>query len=131
MDLPSVQARDLMSNRFDAWIDAYFLESIPEAFDAYTDKTVCLIQEWLSEPIRYANASFKGWEIGVEVQIFYKPDADVDSIDAEMSVAQLFYQNGWIIEQSKNHVKDPDTGQVTKTFYFSKKLMIGSELNGN
>ena len=44
MDLPSVQARDLMSNRFDAWIDAYFLESIPEEFDAYTDKTVCLIQ---------------------------------------------------------------------------------------
>lgn len=122
MDLPSVMARDLMGSQFDDWIDMYCLESLPEEDADGEDKTICLIQEWLSEPEYYANAKLKGWQVGVEVQIFYKKDAEISSIDGEIAIAQLFYSNGWLVEQSKNHVKDPDTGQVTKVFYFSKKI---------
>lgn len=123
MDLPSVQAREVMGTRFDSWIDDYFLETIPEEFIDET-KTVCLIREWLNEPTSYANWMFKGWQIGVEIQIFYKKDADVSDLNQEIEVARWFVAHNWIVEQSKNHIQDPDTNQVTKVFYFSKRLML-------
>ena len=123
MDLPSVQALDLIDGHFD-WIDEVYLESLPEEETDLTDKTICLITEWLNEPTGYANRTFKQWLIGVEVQIFYKRDASISSIDNEIALADQFKQDDWTIEQSKNHIKDPDTGQVTKVFYFAKDLTI-------
>lgn len=124
MDLPSVQALDLIGRHFDDWIDRYCLESIPEEIGDASDQTICLIQEWVNEPIYYANRTFKGWQIGVEVQIFYKKDADISSLDNEIAMARLFQDDNWTIDQSKNHIKDPDTGQVTKVFYFLKNLVL-------
>ena len=123
MDLPSVQALDLIDGRFD-WIDEIYLGSLPEEETDLTDKTVCLITEWLNEPTGYANRTFKCWQIGVEVQIFYKKDSGTTTLDGEIALADWFKSNDWTIDQSKNHIKDPDTGQVTKVFYFSKDLTI-------
>lgn len=128
MKLPTTQALELMQGI--DWIDDFFAESIPDEFQDDT-KTICLVSEWLNEPTYYANRSFKGWLIGVEVQIFYKLDTDVDSLDQEIQLAQRFKLDDWTIEQSKNHIKDPDTNQVTKVFYFAKQEMLKeSELNG-
>lgn len=123
MDLPSVQALDLIEGKFD-WIDEIYLESLPEEEIDLTDKTVCLITEWINEPNIYANRTFKRWQIGVEVQIFYKKDSGTTTLDGEIALADLFKLNDWTIDQSKTHIKDPDTGQVTKVFYFSKDLTI-------
>ena len=71
MDLPSVMARDLMGSQFDDWIDMYCLESLPEEDTDGEDKTICLIQEWLSEPEYYANAKLKGWQVGVDVRFWF------------------------------------------------------------
>lgn len=125
MELPSAQARKLMGDYF-PWIDDYYLESIPEEVTENPGRTICLIQETINEPDEYgyANRTFKRWMIGVEVQIFYKQNADVSSLDEEMRIARLFVADNWKVEQSKNHVLDPDTKQVTKVFYFSKILNI-------
>lgn len=123
MDLPSLQALDLIEGKFD-WIDEIYLESLPEEETDLTDKTVCLITEWINEPTRYANRTFKCWQIGVEVQIFYKKDSETTTLDGEIALADRFKRDDWTIEQSKNHIKDPDTGQVTKVFYFAKYLTI-------
>lgn len=123
MDLPSVQALDLIEGKFD-WIDEIYLESLPEEETDLTGKTVCLITEWVNEPTGYANRTFKLWSIGVEVQIFYKKDSGTTTLDGEIALADQFKQNDWTIEQSKNHIQDPDTGQVTKVFYFAKNLTI-------
>lgn len=123
VELPSQQAYQLIQGRF-PWIDQVCLETIPAEMIGNVDQTICLISEWLSEPLDYANATFKGWQIGVELQIFYRSDADVDSVDGEIALARLFVSDNWKVEQSKNHIQDPDTGQVTKTFYFSKNLRM-------
>lgn len=123
MDLPTVQALDLIDDKFD-WIDEIYLDSIPEEESDLTSKTICLISEWLNEPTYYANHTFKGWTIGVEVQIFYKLDNDVSSLDGEQALARIFADNDWTIENSRNHIKDPDTKQVTKVFYFEKDEII-------
>lgn len=123
MKLPTTQARELMGGHF-PWIDHFFIESVPQGVAIKTSETICIISEWLNEPTYYANRTFKGWTVGVEVHIFYKLNSTLNTLDEEMKIAQLFVQNGWTIEASRNHSKDPDTQQVDKVFYFAKNLLI-------
>ena len=126
MKLPAVQARELMKAG-SYGIDKYYLEKIPKGIEPDLSKTICIISEWLNEPTYYANQTFKGWTIGVEVQEFYKLHNQINSINNEIAIARQFVKDGWTVEQSKNHIQDPDTGQVIKVFYFAKDLVIKKE----
>lgn len=124
MKSPSQQAELLIKGKFPI-LDNIFRESIPKSVIGNADRTLCLITEWINEPTYYANRTFKGWTIGVEVQIFYKKSVNAEKItDFEINLAKIFVQDNWTVEQSKAHVKDPDTGQSTKVFYFAKDLVI-------
>lgn len=119
METPTTIAKRLMSNI--AWIDELYSGSIPSNVEVNTNKNTVLITEYLNEPSQYANMEIKYWLVGVEVQIFYKLDGD-DFQNHELQVARLFNDNRWKIDTSRNRIKDPDTKQWTKVFYFSKNL---------
>ncbi|MDU7058064.1 DUF806 family protein [Ligilactobacillus salivarius] len=119
METPTTIAKRLMSNI--AWIDELYSGSIPSNVEVNTNKNTVLITEYLNEPSQYANMEIKYWLVGVEVQIFYKLDGD-DFQNHELQVAKLFNDNRWHIDTSRNRIKDPDTKQWTKVFYFSKNL---------
>ena len=123
MKLPVTLAIELMRYHF-SWIDRYFGEKIPKGTEIKTSETICIISEWLNEPTYYANQTFKGWTIGVEVHIFYKMKSGLSTLDEEMKIARLFVKDGWTVENSRNHSTDPDTQQVDKVFYFAKDLVI-------
>lgn len=123
MQLPTTQARKVMGSHF-PWIQRYFAESIPQGVMPDVHQTICIISEWLNEPDDYANTTFKGWTIGVEVHIFYALDTSINSLDEEMKIARLFIANGWTVENSRNHSKDPGTGQTDKVFYFAKNIRL-------
>ena len=126
MKLPTVIAVELINSANLSWIDHVYRDGLPQEATDINDETIVVVTEWLNEPTRYANKSFKGWQIGVEVQIFFSDslNSNFNMMDAEIKLADLFKQDDWIIEQSKNHIQDPDTSQVSKVFYFSKNLMI-------
>lgn len=119
METPTTIAKRLMSNI--AWIDELYSGSIPSNVEVNTNKNTVLITEYLNEPSQYANMEIKYWLVGVEVQIFYKLDGN-DFQNHELQVAKLFNDNRWHIDTSRNRIKDPDTKQWTKVFYFSKNL---------
>lgn len=119
METPTTIAKRLMSNI--AWIDELYSGSIPSNVEVNTNKNTVLITEYLNEPSQYANMEIKYWLVGVEVQIFYKLDGD-DFQNHELQVAKLFNDNRWHIDTSRNRIKDPDTKQWTKVFFFSKNL---------
>ena len=119
METPTTIAKRLMSNI--AWIDELYSGSIPSNVEVNTNKNTVLITEYLNEPSQYANMEIKYWLVGVEAQIFYKLDGD-DFQNHELQVAKLFNDNRWHIDTSRNRIKDPDTKQWTKVFYFSKNL---------
>ena len=129
MELPTTQANKLIVSAKYSWIDRIVIGVIPRELTGNTDETIVRISEWLNEPTYYANATFKGWTIGVQVQIFYKLNSGINSLDDEIALARFFVKNGWTIEQSKDHIQDPDTRQVTKVFYFSKDLIIKESEN--
>ncbi|MYY21826.1 DUF806 family protein [Lactobacillus salivarius] len=119
METPTTIAKRLMSNI--TWIDELYSGSIPSNVEVNTNKNTVLITEYLNEPSQYANMEIKYWLVGVEVQIFYKLDGD-DFQNHELQVAKLFNDDRWHIDTSRNRIKDPDTKQWTKVFYFSKNL---------
>lgn len=119
METPTTIAKKLMKNI--TWIDELYSGSIPSNVEVNTNKNTVLITEYLNEPSQYANMEIKYWLIGVEVQIFYKLDGE-DFQNCEIQVARLFNDNRWKIDTSRNRIKDPDTKQWTKVFYFSKNL---------
>lgn len=123
MELPSTQALKLMKPNVD-WIDEFYREAIPDGVDIDPNKTICIVSEWLNRPIYYANATFKGWEIGVEVHIFYSLTSTINALNEEIKLARMFVKDNWTVEQSQNHSKDPDTQQVDKVFYFAKELIL-------
>ncbi len=127
MELPTTQANKLIVSAHYSWIDRTVIGAIPRELAGNTSETILRLSEWLNEPIYYANATFKGWTIGVEVQIFYKKDSGINSLDDEIKLAQLFVKDGWTVEQSKDHIQDPDTHQVSKVFYFAKNLILKEE----
>lgn len=126
MDLPTVYAQKLIQNAKFDWISSIYRDAIPPEVQDSSDETIVLITEDINEPAAYANTTFKGWSIGVEVQIFYSKNLpeNFKMMESELAFAKLFNDNDWQIEQSKNHIEDPDTGQVSKVFYFSKILLI-------
>lgn len=119
METPTTVAKKLMKDI--TWIDELYSGSIPSNVEVNTNKNTVLITEYLNEPSQYANMEIKYWLIGVEVQIFYKLDGE-DFQNCEIQVARLFNDNRWKIDTSRNRIKDPDTKQWTKVFYFSKNL---------
>jgi hypothetical protein len=124
MKMPSVMAEELIEDAGFGWIDHVYRGSVPEEVSSNTESTDVAISEWLSEPAGFANRTFKRWQIGVEVSIFYKLKPTVTLIDAEIQLAKLFMAAGWTIEQSKSHIKDPASLQQTKVFYFVKLINL-------
>ncbi|EJF00344.1 DUF806 family protein [Liquorilactobacillus mali] len=125
MQLPAVQAKNTFQDGNFNFIDNIYQGSIPEEVQNNTDTTDVLIQEYINEPFYYANKTFKGWRVGVEVQIFYSLKTGFNLQDAEVNIAKQFINDGWRIDQSKNRVKDPGTKQWTKVFYFVKDIKGG------
>ncbi len=119
METPTTIAKNLLKDI--TWIDELYSGSIPSNVEVNTNKNTVLITEYLNEPSQYANMEIKYWLVGVEVQIFYKLDGE-DFQNCEIQVARLFNDNRWKIDTSRNRIKDPDTKQWTKVFYFSKSL---------
>jgi hypothetical protein len=119
VETPTTIAKNLLKDI--TWIDELYSGSIPSNVEVNTNKNTVLITEYLNEPSQYANMEIKYWLVGVEVQIFYKLDGE-DFQNCEIQVARLFNDNRWKIDTSRNRIKDPDTKQWTKVFYFSKNL---------
>ena len=124
MKLPVIQARDLVASAGFKWIDHLSTMNIEPEFVDDATKTVVLITESDNEPDYFANATFKGINAGVEVQIFYTNKVDFPIQDAEIDIQRLFVSDKWQVSISREHVYDPDTGQLTKTFYCNKTFKI-------
>ncbi|WND29897.1 DUF806 family protein [Lactiplantibacillus plantarum] len=126
MLLPVSQVASLVDYLKLDWVDKVYLNEIPNEDLDNTDLTVMLLQETDSTPSDYANGTFKGIAMGVEIQIFYKNNLadDFNTLEAEIELMQNLKLAGWLIVSSQHHTTDPDTNQITKTIYVTKDSLI-------
>lgn len=126
---PIIMAKNVIKDADFDWVDRIMTGSGPIRDNNQIDvnKTTIVITELASAPIGYANETFKMWQVGVEVQIFYKLNVQFSLMNKDIIMSRLFKKNGWEIDQSKNHILDPDTNQVSKVFYFTKNIVLKGE----
>lgn len=126
MKLPTTQAINLIESANFSWIDHLYGGSIPKEVQENVDSTDVVVIESINQPSQHANDQFKKWQIGVEVLIFYQMiiPTGFSTMKAEIDLAKWFKTHGWSLTQSRNHITDPDTNQVSKVFYFEKGITL-------
>lgn len=122
MILPIFEVQELIESL--GFADVVFVTSIDEEYLENVTSTVVLVTETVNDLGKRANNRFRNMNYGVEVQIFYGINFTKPILDTEISLARLLEQNDWQTTQSKSHINDPKTNQVTKVFYFEKNYIL-------
>lgn len=122
--LATTMAENLLEQAGYKQIDEIYTLNLPEEAQENVDTTVVLIQDVNSQPDLGGNDGFYAYDTQIELQIFYKKDLDYDPEELEIPLLQLFKENYWQINQVKSHVVDPDSFQLTATFYLSYSKII-------
>ncbi|MBZ5958140.1 DUF806 family protein [Leuconostoc gasicomitatum] len=122
MILPIFEIDDLLKTL--KFADAIFVNSIDEEYLKDVQSTAILITETVNDLDKRSNNRFRNLSYGVEIQIFYGINFNQSILDLEIDVARLLERNDWHMTQSKSHINDPKTNQVTKVFYFTKNYIL-------
>lgn len=115
--LAVLRAQKLMQGMKDSPLDAVYTSNLPAEETDDTSHTVALITDVRSDLALPGNEDFHAQDKQVEVQIYYKLDGD-DPDEFETKLKHLFIQNGWVMIDNRGHTVDPNTQQLTATFYF-------------
>lgn len=122
--LATSEAKQLIDGANFEQVDNVFTLNIPQENLDSTSETQILIRDVNTHTDLHGNGDFFGLEKEIEVQIFYKLDLDFDPEELEIPLLKLFKRNKWHIIQIREHVPDPDTFQLTGTFYFTQNTTI-------
>lgn len=115
--LAVLRAQKLMQGMKDSPLDAVYTSNLPAEEVDDTSRTVALITDVRADLALPGNEDFHAQDKQVEVQIYYKLDGD-DPDEFETKLKHLFIQNGWVMTDNRGHTVDPNTQQLTATFYF-------------
>lgn len=122
MILPIYEVQELIESM--GFADVVFVTSIDEEYLKNVTSTIVLVTESVNDLDKRANNRFRSMNYGVEVQIFYGINYNTHILDTEIALARLLETNDWKTTQSKSHINDPTTNQVTKVFYFEKNYIL-------
>ena len=115
--LAILRAQKLIQSMKDTTLDAVYTSNLPVEEVDDSSRTVALITDVRSDLALPGNSDFHAQDKQVEVQIYYKLDGD-DPDEFETKLKHLFIQNGWVMIDNRGHTVDPNTQQLTATFYF-------------
>lgn len=125
MDNPVLEAKNILDQADYDWLNECYVNYLPKSAQDDTSKTIALVTSIREMPTQYGNDVFNGIENAVQVQIFFKYQFQGSIQKENIKIMQLFLKNGWKIDDSKAIYADPDTKQLIKVFYFTKKNYIG------
>lgn len=126
MKLPVDELRDDILELNLSWVlpDNIVCSNLSASQMNNTDNTIVFITEAGNQPTVWANNQIVRWQNSLEVQIFWGVNTTVNIQSAEIDLMQQLIDKGWLIEQSGSHTIDPDTQQITKTFYVTNNQPI-------
>lgn len=101
----------------DSVLDEVYANNLPAEEVDDSTRSVALITDVRSDLALPGNDDFHAQNKEVEVQIYYKLDGD-DPDEFETRLKHLFIQHGWSMIDNRGHTVDPETQQLTATFYF-------------
>ena len=105
-------------------IDAIEGNNLPQELVDSTDKTVVLITDAANDPASFGNDDFWALNQEVEVQIWHSKLLDSDPEAIEIAMMKAFTHQHWQVAAVRQRTLDPDTQQLSNTFYFSRTKNI-------
>jgi hypothetical protein len=125
MDNPVLEVKNILDQANYDWLAESYVNYLPKSAQDDTSRTIALVTSIREKPTQYGNNMFNGIENAVQVQIFFKYQFKDSIQKSDIKVTQLLLEKGWKIDDSKPIYADPDTKQLVKVFYFTKKNYIG------
>lgn len=103
-------------------IDNIYVGLVPESAQDSDAETIVDITEITEEFPEYGSNLPTNREQRIAINIFYGIEK-IDYMDLiEKEIESVFLLNNWQIIYSQAHVPDPDTGQETKIYQFSRTI---------
>lgn len=125
MDNPVLEVKNILDQAHYEWLNECYVNYLPKSAQDDTSRTIALVTSIREKPMQYGNNMFNGIENAVQVQIFFKYQFKGSIQKNNIKIMQLFLQKDWKMDDSKPIYADPDTKQLVKVFYFTKKNFIG------
>lgn len=124
MALAVIDSKNLIDGAHIDGIDNVYTINIPLNVVENTDQTIVLLTDANTNLDIPGNNDFGALRRMIEVQVFYslRPTRDPEEID--VALYRLFKHNDWDIGENRGHTYDPDTGQLTSTFYVSDLKLV-------
>lgn len=120
MIAPAVEIYDLIANENYSWLDDIVIGQRPN--DVSEQKTTLRITDSVQTPTFHHSNRPVATLAGEEIQIFFKKEALIEPYEVRTVVENLLMDNGWLLSSERPQYLDPDTEQITMTFFVTKKI---------
>lgn len=104
-------------------IDKVYSFNLPQEAMTNTSNTVALITD-TNTSLDYGNNDFYSKTNEIELQIFFKLELDFDPEELETNLLHKFIQNGYTVADIASKFLDPDTKQITATYYLDDRTNL-------
>ena len=105
-------------------IDTVYGNNLPQEAVDNLNSTIILITDAANDPASYGNDDFFALNQEVEIQIWYSQQLDSDPEIIELAMMKAFTHQHWQVAAVRQRTLDPDTHQLSNTFYFSRTKNI-------
>lgn len=124
MTLAVIDAKNLIYSAHIDGIDNVYTINIPKEVVENTDQTIVLLTDANTNLDIPGNNNFGALRRMIEVQIFYSLHPKRDPEEIDVALYRLFKHHNWDIGENRGHTYDPDTEQLTSTFYVSDLKLV-------
>lgn len=124
MALAVIDAKNLIDSAHIDGIDNVYTINIPSDVVENTDQTIVLLTDANTNLDIPGCNDFGALRRMIEVQVFYALDPKYDPEMIDLKLYKTFQHAGWDIGENRGHTYDPDTEQLTSTFYVSDLKLV-------
>lgn len=117
MALAVIDAKRVIDNANIAGVDGVYTINIPREIVENTEKTIVLLRDTNTNLDIAGNNDFGALRRMIEVQVFYALHTSRDPEEVDVALYRTLVHAGWQIGENRGHTYDPDTDQLTSTFY--------------
>lgn len=117
-------AEQIISDAAIDGVDGVYTVNMPQEAKEATDVTVILITDAGTTPDALGNNDFHAVDQEVEVQIWYADDYALDPDVTETTIMKSFVHANWQISAVRQRTTDPDSKQLSNTFYFTHTKIL-------
>lgn len=115
--LGTTEVRNILREADITGLDAVYAINLPREMVDSTDKTIALVRDATTKPDLPGNEDFFALDRQVEVQIFYAANPKVEPELLDLKMYKSLKKHDWSLTENRGHTYDPDTHQLTSTFY--------------